>query len=460
MATKTKKTEDSKPASIAASIQPTPIEEYMIDSYHKYKCYIIAGRVCCNYRDGFLNIYRRILYSAFNKCRTHFIKSATLEGDVMGNYSPHGGAYSSICKLVNFGFLEKQGSFENNMGLLKIEASAKRYTEVMLSPISEILFLNNDLLPYVDYAETELSTVNNKNYEPLFLPVLVPGVYTSIGEMSEFESYMALKTKPVYPRYNVLSLLEYIIRYLTTGEFVNSLLYYQYHNLLLRSNEDDTLSKFSVSFSFPTYKDDDNNVHITATLPFVQMSTLLKDVPYEDCTGSLTDILIPEKYFDLEDFTKTVNFNVKAFKLLDQDYQNVIMTDYPIQYAVKVILHNLKDIIFPRYFEDNIRKRENILSDYNMLLNIRNKYMKESISFDSMSKEEQTIASKYRVNTFLTIEDKIDHIQKEINEFKTRSKNIDKEILMLYKDAYKKVKKYIEEYSRSNDLVWQDITKN
>lgn len=446
------------PEQFAASVEPVGIENYMIDAYHEYKCYIIAGRVCCNYLDGFLNVYKRILYSAYKICRTHFIKSATLEGDVIGKYNPHGEVYSSICKLVNYGFLAKGSSFENNMGTVRIEASAKRYTEVMLSPVSEILFLNNELLPYVDYAETELSTVDNKYYEPLFLPALTPGVYTAVAETSEFESYMALKAKPVYPRYAVLSLLDYIIHYIKTGVFDPTLLYYQYHNMILRNNQTDASSKFATTFVTPTEVDESGDVHIKATLPFVQMINALKNVPFEDRTGTITDIVVPGKFYNSENFIKTVNFNTKAFKLLDKDYKNVVMCDYPVQYAVKILLHNLRDIVFPRYFKDKIEKCENMIKEYQLLLQVRHKYVDLHIPYDQMDKDEQVVAAKHRVNTFLTIEKKIEQLQEELDLYKKRCSDIPNEILLLYEDAYKKVKKYLDEYLQENGVVLYDIT--
>lgn len=453
-----KKVHDVEPQQFAASIEPVGIENYMIDAYHQYKCYIVAGRVCCNYLDGFLNVYKRALYAAYKECRTHFIKSATLEGVVIGKYNPHGEAYSSICKLVNYGFLAKGSSFENNMGTVRIEASAKRYTEVMLSPVSEILFLNSELLPYVDYVETELSTVDNKYYEPLFLPALTPGVYTAVVETSEFESYMALKAKPVYPRYAVLSLLDYIMHYLKIGIFDPKLLYYQYHNMILRCNENDADSKFSATFSAPTEMDENGDIHIKATLPFVQMQNALKNIPFEDRTGTLTDIVVPGKYYDSSKFIKTVNFNTKAFKLLDTDYTNVIMCDYPVQYAVKILLHNLRDLIFPRYFKDKIDKCNALIKEYQLLLEVRHKYVDLHIPYENMSKDEQAIAAKHKVNTFLTIEKKIEQLQNELKVYEERSKDIPGEILKLYEDAYKKVKKYLDEYFEENGIVLYDIT--
>ena len=443
---------------IAASIEPVDIKDYMIDYYHQYKSYIIAGRVCCNYMDGFLNVHKRILYAAYKYCRNHLLKSATLAGKVVGEFSPHGDCYSSLCKLVSQGLLVNASSFENNFGVLKISAAAPRYTETMLTPIAETLFLNSDLLPYVDYAETELSTADVKYFEPVFLPALVPGIYTAIAETSEFSSYMALKAKPVYPKYAVLSILDYVIHYLKTGIFEPSLLYYQHHNIIKKNTNNDYDTEFSETFACPIEMDEDNNVHLLSTLPFVKMISILKNIPYEDLTTMSTDIVIPKKYYSKIKFTKNINFNVKAFKLINNDYSNVIMVDYPIQFAIKVILNNLKNIIYPRYFTDKINKTKESIKEYQLLKQVHHKYVDLHIPYDQMNKEEQAVANKHRISTFMKIDDKINSLQDELKIYEERSKDIDGEILKLYTDAKEKCKKYLDEYWKENDITLYDIS--
>lgn len=440
----------------ASEITPTDIPKFMISSYHQYISYIASGRIACNVLDGFKNIYRRILYAASQVCRDHNVKSAKLDGDTTGNYSPHGDCYSSIVKLVSNGFLIGKGSFANNMGVDSIGAAAARYTEVRLNPLAEVLFMNRELMPYVQYAETELSTEKEKIYEPTFLPVLVPGIYTSIIETGEFDNNMALKLSLVYPRYAVLSLLNYVIKYLKEGIWDCSLLYYQYHNMVKRASTD-VKAKFEEEFKVPASEDEDGKIHLLSTLPLVQMDSILKGIPFEDHSTSVTDIVFDKKYFTSK-FKKTVKFNVKGYKLVNNDYDNVILYEYPIRYAMQIILNTLKTFLFPRCFQDKEQKILKNIKEHELLRTVRTKYVEHHIPFDQLGKDEQDVASKHYSSTFMTIEKKLDQLNKDLETIKYRAQHIDDEILKLYEDAYDKTSKFLSNYIKKNNIKIYDVT--
>lgn len=440
---------------IASSIKEIDIEDYMVDSYNKYLSYIISGRVASNIFDGFKNIYRRILYAANDKCKDHFIKSARLTGEVY-NYSPHGDSYSSIVKAVNNGYLIGQGNFGNLFSVEGDPPAAQRYTEVKLSPISEILFLNKDLLDYVPYIETESSKADDVILEPLFLPVLLPGIFVAIPTTTEFDKNMALKQYIVMPRYSVLSLLKYVIKYLKENKWDPSLLYYQHHNIIKQANTD-TKSTFTVEFKIPISEDSKGNIHLLSTLPLTQMISKLKSVPYIDSTTTSTDIIIPKKYYN-SNFKSKITFNTKGYKLIDNDYENVVLHDYPIRYAIQIILNTLKTFLFPRYFKDKEQKLLDKINEYEILKIVRSKYIDKHIPFDQLSKEEQDIASNHSSATFMTIEKKIEKFNSDLEIIRNRAKDIDKEILILYEDAYTKVSKYMSKYIKDNNIKIYDVT--
>lgn len=443
--------------STSNDITSISIPPYMIQSYHHYISYIASGRISCNYLDGFKNIQRRILYAALQICKKNNVKSARLDGEVIGKYSPHGSCYDSIVGLVSNGMLLPKGSFENRMGVENEPAAASRYTEVRLNPISEIIFMNKELLPHVDYVETELSTVNDKYYEPLYLPALLPGVYTAISESSEFDSGMALKLSIRYPRYSVLSLLNYTIHYLDTNQFDSSLLYYQFHNIIKKASQDNK-SKFDVDFRCPISIDDKNNVHLLSTLPFTDMSTLLKDVPFEDHTNTRTDIVFHKKYYDSSVFTSTAHFNSKAYETVNNDYQNVILHDYPVQYAMIVILTNLEKILFPRYFKKRIDDINDQIKEYQLLKVVHEKYVVNHQSYDSLTDDEKACSSRHTTSAFMTIDKKLSDLNKELSVLITRSKNIPNEVLSLYKEAKETVTKYLTKYYTDNKIQIYDVS--
>ena len=438
-------------------VTPTEIPPYMIQAYHQYISYIASGRISCNYLDGFKNIQRRILYAALQICRKNNVKSARLDGETIGKYSPHGSCYDSIVGLVSNGMLIPKGSFENRMGVENEPAAAERYTEVRLNPITEILFMNKDLLPHVDYIETELSTIEDKYYEPLYLPSLLPGVYTAISESSEFDSGMALKLSIKYPRYSVLSLLNYTIHYLETKKFDPTLLYYQFHNIIKKATFD-RKSKFDIDFRCPISIDEHDNVHLLSTLPFPDMSNLLRDIPFEDHTNTKTDIVFHKKYYNPNTFTSTAHFNMKAYETYNNDYQNVVLHDYPIQYAMIVLLTNLEKVLFPRYFKKRIDDINKQIEEYTLFKQVHNKYVINRIPYDDLTEDEKSCASRHTTSAFMTIDKKLHDYNEELKILVNRSNNIPNEILSLYKDAKDAVVKYLTKYYNDNNIQIYDIT--
>src|SRR6266702_8021126 len=79
----------------ALNIHPVNIEEEMRRSYLDYSMSVIIGRALPDVRDGLKPVHRRILYSmqqmglAYNRPTR---KSASIVGDTMGKYHPHGDA--------------------------------------------------------------------------------------------------------------------------------------------------------------------------------------------------------------------------------------------------------------------------------------------------------------------------------------------------------------------------------
>jgi len=141
-------------------------------------------------RDGLKPVGRRILYSMMNdtKAVSHAtkVKSASVDGNVMGKYHPHGNTYPTFKTMINWWEAKVppiigQGTF----GAISGEGpSASRYTECYLSPfglecVLGSLYTNKEV---VDWNPT----YDNKNVEPQYLPVKVPyllinGILGGIG---------------------------------------------------------------------------------------------------------------------------------------------------------------------------------------------------------------------------------------------------------------------------------------
>ena len=80
------------------------IEEEMKKSYIDYSMSVIVGRALPDVRDGSKPIHRRILYAMNGLGLTPdkpYRKSATIVGEVMGNYHPHDAAiYDAMVRLA------------------------------------------------------------------------------------------------------------------------------------------------------------------------------------------------------------------------------------------------------------------------------------------------------------------------------------------------------------------------
>src|SRR5579883_564865 len=84
---------------------PVSIQEEMRISYLDYAMSVIIGRAIPDVRDGLKPVHRRILYSAFEQGllpTAGYRKSATIVGDVLGKYHPHGdqSVYDAMVRLA------------------------------------------------------------------------------------------------------------------------------------------------------------------------------------------------------------------------------------------------------------------------------------------------------------------------------------------------------------------------
>lgn len=114
--------------------------ECIQDDYLKYSMSVILGRAIPTLTDGCKPIQRRILTAMKMldlKPDGRYMKSARVEGEVMGKYSPHGGSYGSIVTLAapwnnNIPLVDGQGNFGSSVD----NAASSRYTEAKLSPFA------------------------------------------------------------------------------------------------------------------------------------------------------------------------------------------------------------------------------------------------------------------------------------------------------------------------------------
>ena len=124
-------------------ILPRPIEEEMKQSFINYSMSVIVSRALPDVRDGLKPVHRRILY-AMNELNLTpgrpYKKSATVVGDVLGKYHPHGDSavYDALVRMVQdfslrYPLVDGQGNFGSVDG---DPPAAYRYTEARMTRVA------------------------------------------------------------------------------------------------------------------------------------------------------------------------------------------------------------------------------------------------------------------------------------------------------------------------------------
>ena len=147
-------------------------------SYMLYSMSVIVGRALPDVRDGLKPIHRRILY-AMNEVgltseKPHR-KSATIVGEVMGKYHPHGDAaiYDALVRMAQpfsqrYTLIDGHGNFGSVDG---DPPAAMRYTEARMAKISQKLLQDIDKNT-VDFTPNFDESLK----EPVVLPSRFPNL--------------------------------------------------------------------------------------------------------------------------------------------------------------------------------------------------------------------------------------------------------------------------------------------
>lgn len=172
-----KKVPESAPVE-RINVVPSNISKEMRDSYLDYAMSVITSRALPDVRDGLKPVHRRILFSMYEKGLTasaKFRKSATVVGDVLGSYHPHGDSsvYEAMVKMAqDFSFRYPLVIGQGNFGSIDGDsAAAYRYTEAKMSRIS------GELLADIDRDTVDFRpNYDGSRKEPTVLPATLPNL--------------------------------------------------------------------------------------------------------------------------------------------------------------------------------------------------------------------------------------------------------------------------------------------
>src|ERR671916_99530 len=159
-------------------ILPRLIDDEIKESFINYSMSVIVSRALPDVRDGLKPVHRRVLY-AMNELGLvpgrPYKKSATVVGDVLGKYHPHGdtSVYDALVRMVQdfslrYPLVDGQGNFGSVDG---DAAAAYRYTEARLTRVAMEMLADIDK-GTVDYAPN----FDDRLLEPKVLPSALPNL--------------------------------------------------------------------------------------------------------------------------------------------------------------------------------------------------------------------------------------------------------------------------------------------
>ena len=168
----------STPPDSTERILPRLIEDEMRDSFLDYSMSVIVQRALPDVRDGLKPVHRRILYAMYEaglSAGRPYKKSATVVGDVLGKYHPHGdmAVYDALVRMVQdfslrYPLVDGQGNFGSIDG---DNAAAYRYTETRLTRLASELIQDIEKQT-VDFAPN----FDDRLVEPKVLPAKFPNL--------------------------------------------------------------------------------------------------------------------------------------------------------------------------------------------------------------------------------------------------------------------------------------------
>ncbi len=169
---------------MAEKVVETFVEEELRQSYIDYAMSVIIGRAIPDVRDGLKPVHRRILYAMRNLGLYHdrpFKKCATVIGEVIGKYHPHGdmAVYDALTRMaqdfsLRYPLIQGQGNFGSIDG---DSPAAYRYTECRLNRFGELM-LEDIEKECVDFRPNFDGTTE----EPEVLPSKIPNLLINGAE--------------------------------------------------------------------------------------------------------------------------------------------------------------------------------------------------------------------------------------------------------------------------------------
>jgi DNA gyrase subunit A len=209
---------------LTGRIEERDLTNEMRSSYLDYAMSVIVGRALPDVRDGLKPVHRRVLYGMQDlglQPSRPYRKSATIVGEVMGKYHPHGDSaiYDTLARMaqdfsLRYPLVDGQGNFGS---IDDDPPAAMRYTEARLARLATELLRDIDS-DTVDFGPN----FDERQQEPLVLPARFPnllvngssgiavGMATNIPPHNLRETIGAVKAFIENPDIDLAGLMEHV----------------------------------------------------------------------------------------------------------------------------------------------------------------------------------------------------------------------------------------------------------
>ena len=173
-------TQDNNPDE---GVEDIEIQEEMEQSFLDYAMSVIVARALPDARDGLKPVHRRILWGMYDTNvrpdRSH-VKCATVVGEVMGHYHPHGDSaiYEALVRMGQpFSLRHPLIDPHGNFGSPNDPPAAMRYTESRLSELAMAMLegIDEETIDFLD-------NFDGSSQEPKVLPSRFPNLLVNGGQ--------------------------------------------------------------------------------------------------------------------------------------------------------------------------------------------------------------------------------------------------------------------------------------
>lgn len=464
-----------------------------IDKYKLYGKYTNTDKMLPSIVDGLLPVHRRVLLVLHNIASNSKVKTATVNGELLGKYHPHADSIGPPAWSVKNEFAIGYGLWGSDIGIEEIPPAAARYTEMKAHP-----FIENNIMNLVRYVKWEVNELGFE--EPIHLPTLFP--FCLMGKKELTRIGFGVKTEmPIYSKVDLLKRLLFLLKKTDRNIIIKPIV--PDCEIINDNNNElkNLLTKGSCTLKIKgKYTEDQKNniIYIHGWSPKLKSSSKNKKTSFEGIYENVVKAVSKNKengnLFEnggvgIIDESNATNGTKIRFEILKQrnvkDAYNTLKNAIDstltsnIRYAMYVVddidksSDNIEDIKFKlssvdemllscynhykdtykKYCEDNIvrlikRIEENIniekIKPHISNLNLKDSIEKNIKQLSDLTKISEEIiyeiVEKYNIKKLLTINTDRSELKEKLSVFKDKLNNLEANVLIEYKNSIIKEK--------------------